>query len=160
MVKSLRSDNGGEYSSTAFQTFCAEKGISRQLTNPYTPEQNGVSERLNRTIMEAVRSMLIHSNLPLSFWAEAVQCAVYAHNRSPTSALHDATPFECWFGVKPDISNMRVFGCVCYYHVPDPQRQKLDPKARKAVFVGYPDGMKGYKVMDIETSKFIKTGYQ
>ena len=156
-VKSVRSDNGGEYLSSTFQNFCAEKGISRQFTNPYTPQQNGVSERLNRTLVEAVRSMLIHSNLPLSFWAEAVQCAVYAHNRSPTSALQDVTPFECWFGVKPNISNLRVFGCVCYYHVPDSQRQKLDPKARKAIFVGYPEGVKGYKIMDIETSKFIKT---
>ena len=104
-VKSLRSDNGGEYSSAAFQSFCVEKGISRQFTNPYTPEQNGVSERLNRTIIEAVRSMLIHSNLPLSFWAEAVRCAVYTNNRSPTSALQDATPFECWFGVNDNVTS-------------------------------------------------------
>ena len=156
-VKSVRSDNGGEYLSKAFHAFCVEKGISHQLTNPYTPEQNGVSERLNRTIVESVRSMLIHSNLPLKFWANAVHCAVYAHNRSPTSALESSTPFECWFGRKPDVSNMRVFGCVCYYYVPGKQRRKLAPKARKAIFLGYPEGVKGYKIMDIENSKFQKT---
>ena len=130
-VKSVRSDNGGEYVSKAFTKFCAEKGITQQMTNPYTPEQNGVSERLNRTIIEAVRSMLIHSNLPSKFWAEAVQTAVYVQNRVPTSAVRNMTPYECWFGRKPDISNLRVFGCICYYHIPDEQRRKLDPKARK-----------------------------
>ena len=157
-VKSVRSDNGGEYTSSAFDAFCTEKGISREFTNAYTPEQNGVSERLNRTIIEAVRSMLIHSNLTPDFWAEAVQTAVYVQNRVPTSALgNEITPYECWFGRKPDISNLRVFGCICYYHVPDERRKKLDPKARKAIFLGYPEGVKGYKVMDVESGKFVKT---
>ena len=156
-VKSVRSDNGGEYLSNAFKLFCSEKGIVQELTNPYTPEQNGVSERLNRTIVEAVRSMLIHSNLPLSFWAEAVRSAVYVLNRTPTSALCNVTPYECWFGYKPDLSNLKVFGCICYYHIPDKQRKKLDPKARKAVFVGYPDNVKGYKIMDIDTWKFVRS---
>ena len=81
-----------------------EKGIAHQLTNPYTPEQNGVSERLNRTLVESARSMLIHAKMPLKFWAEAVNTAVYLHNWSPTSALKEKTPFESWFGKKPNVS--------------------------------------------------------
>ena len=76
-IKTFRTDNGGEYTSNEFKAYCASKGISRQFTNPHTPEQNGVSERLNRTLMEAVRSMISHSNVPLFLWAEAVRTAVY-----------------------------------------------------------------------------------
>ena len=91
-VRSIRTDNGGEYTSQ-----CFKKGIAHQLTNPYTPEQNGVSERLNCTLIESARSMLIHAKMPLKFWAEVVNTAVYLHNRSPTSALKDKTTFESWF---------------------------------------------------------------
>ena len=108
-LKTFRTDNGGEYTSNEFQKFCADKGISREFTVPHTPQQNGVSERLNRTIMEAVRSMIFHSGVPLELWAEAVNTAVYVHNRSPTSALKNATPYEYWFQKKPDVSNLRVF---------------------------------------------------
>ena len=92
-VKVLRSDNGGEYTSNSFAKFCTEKGISHQFTVPYCPQQNGVAERMNRTIMEGARSMLYHAKLPLEFWAEACSTAVYLHNRSPTIALKDQTPF-------------------------------------------------------------------
>ena len=153
-VQTVRSDNGGEYTSNEFKKFCAEKGIAHQFTNPYMPEQNGVAERLNRTLIESVRSMLIHAKLPLKFWAEAVAASVYTHNRSPTSAIKNGTPYELWFGKRPDISNLRVFGCICYFHVPKELRQKLDSKSQKAIFVGYPDGVKGYKVYDIEDNKF------
>ena len=156
-VKIVRSDNGGEYTSKGFASYSAEKGIVHQFTNPYCPEQNGISERLNRTIMESARSMIHHAKLPLHFWAEAVNTAVYLHNRSPTATLKDKTPFECWFDKKPDISNLRVFGCVCYMHVPNGERQKLDPKSRKGIFVGYPEGTKGYKLYDPIRKKFVKS---
>ena len=154
-IKMIRSDNGGEYISTDFDSFCTKKGISRQFTSPYSPAQNGTAERLNRTIIESARSMLHQANLPLSFWAEACNTAVYLHNRSPTSALQDMTPFECLFGKKPDVSHLKVFGCVSYSYVPDSQRQKLDAKACKAIFVGYPTGVKGYKLYDLQKKKFI-----
>ena len=80
----------------------------------------------------------------LEFWAEACHTAVYFHTRSPKTALKDETPFERLFGRRPDISNLRVFGCVSYVHIPDDQRRKLDAKARKGIFVGYPPGIKGY----------------
>ena len=99
-VKILRSDNEGEYMSDEFQRFCSERGIQRQFTIARTPEQNGVSERMNRTIMEAARSMLCHSKMPQRFWAEAVNTAVYLRNQSPTAALKDKVPFELWCGKK------------------------------------------------------------
>ena len=97
-VKVLRSDNGGEYTSNNFAKFCAEKGISHEFTVPYCPQQNGVAEWMNRTIMEGARSMLYQAKLPLEFWAEACSTAVYLNNRSPTTALKDETPFEHLFG--------------------------------------------------------------
>ena len=98
--------------------------------------------------------MLYQAKLPLNFWAEACSTAVYLHNRSPTTALKDEIPFESLFGRRPDISNLKVFGCVSYVHIPDSQRRKLDAKAHKAIFVGYPSGVKGYKLYDLE-KKFI-----
>ena len=155
-VRAVRTDNGGEYTSQYFKKFCADKGIAQQLTNPYTPEQNGVSARLNRTLIESTRSMLIHAKMPLKFWAEAVNTAVYLHNRSPTSALKDKTPFESWFGKKPNVSNLNVFGSVCFVHTPDHLRKKLDPKSRKAIFVGYPLESKGYKVYEVDAKRFTR----
>ena len=125
-VKVLRSDNGGEYTSNNFAKFCGEKGISHEFTVPYCPQQTGVAERMNRTNMEGARPMLFQAKLPLEFRAEACSTAVYLHNRSPTTALKDETPFERLFGRRPDISHLRVFGCVRYVHVPDGQRRKLD----------------------------------
>ena len=156
-LKTVRSDNGGEYCSSEFTEFCSSKGISHQFTNPYTPEQNGVAERYNRFLIESVRSMLILSKCPLYLWAEAVCTAVYLHNRSPTVALDGKTPYECWHGEKPDVSVLKVFGCVCHYQIPSELRKKLDPPSRKAVFVGYPEDTKGYKIFDPELKKFYRS---
>ena len=94
-VKKLRSDNGGEYTSNEFILFCKEHGILKDDTVPYSPQQNGVEERANRTLFETVRSMLHHANLPSKFWAEAVSTAVYLRNRSPTTSfLGMETPYE------------------------------------------------------------------
>ena len=127
-VKVLRSDN---YTSNDFFEFCSEKGISHLFTVPYSPQQKGVVERMNSTITEGARSMLYQANLPLEFWATACSTAVYLHNRSPTAALKNETPFECLFGRKPNISNLRVFGCVSYVHISDKQCIKLDAKPTK-----------------------------
>ena len=109
-VKVLRSDNGGEYTSDKFTKFCADKGILHEFTVPYCPQQNGVAERLNCTIMEGARSILYQAKLPLDFWAEACTTAVYLHNRISTAVLKDETPFQRLFG-RPDISNLRVWLC-------------------------------------------------
>ena len=95
-IKTLRSDNGGEYTSTEFTSFLTKEGIKHELTIPHTPQQNGVAERLNRTLIEGVRTMLADSKLPHRFWAEALSTAVYLRNRSPTKALEGVTPYEAW----------------------------------------------------------------
>ena len=156
-VKVLRSDNGGEYCSKAFKDYLKEHGILHQTTVPYNPEQNGTAERMNRTLLEAARSMMYHAGMPKEFWAEAVNTAAYTRNRSPTNSLNNATPFECLFNRKPDVSNLKVFGCVAYVHIPNHQRKKLEEKSRKCMFVGYPDGTKGFKLYDLTKKTFIRS---
>lgn len=154
-LKVLRSDNGGEYVSTDFDNFLKSEGVVHQTTVPYTPQQNGVAERLNRTLVESVRSMLVHAKLPRKFWVEALNTSVYLHNRSPTRALDGQTPYEAWTGLKPDVSNLKCFGCTAYAHIPKDERKKLDPKARKCVFLGYGTEIKGYRLFDVERQRVI-----
>ena len=139
-VKTLRSDNGGEYGSKLFKTYLTEKGIFHQTTDPHNPAQNGVSERMNWTLMETAKSMMSHAKMPVEFWAEAISTAVYLQNHSPTISLPGITPFECFFNRKPDVSNLKVFGCLAFAHVPKSQHKKFDKKSKKTVFVGYPQG--------------------
>jgi len=136
-LKKLRTDRGGEFLSGEFTTFCKERGIKRQLTNPHTPQQNGVAERKNRTIMEMARSMLNGKSLPNSFWAEAVNTAVYILNRCTTKAVDGRTPQEAYSGKKPSVAHLKVFGSECFMHIPDEERTKLQPKSRKCIFLGY-----------------------
>ena len=88
-IVKLRTDNGGEYMSTEFQEYLKSRGIQHELTIAYTPQQNGIAERMNRTLMESARSMMSHAHLPNRFWAEAVATASYLKNRSATTALED-----------------------------------------------------------------------
>ena len=135
-IKSLRTDRGGEFTSHAFNTFCDKNGIQRQLTAAYTPQQNGVAERKNRTLMNMVRCLLVEGRMPRSFWAEAATWFVHIINRSPTAAVTNKTPEECWTGNKPNIAHFRIFGCVTYVHVPNEKRIKLEDKSYKCVFLG------------------------
>ncbi|KAL2630872.1 hypothetical protein R1flu_015558 [Riccia fluitans] len=154
-VRCLRSDNGGKYISSKFEMYCEQEGITHHLTMFYTPEQNGVVERLNRTLLEQTRSMLSHSGLPPEFWAEAANTATYLVNLSPCSAVQLKTPFELWHKQVPDYSRLRVFGCVAYAHTPRKNRTKLDPKAKKCYFLGYQQGVKGYRLWDPIDCKLI-----
>lgn len=151
----LRTDNGGEYVSKEFEEYLKTKGIHHETTVPYTPEQNGVAERKNRTLIEAARSMMSFGHLSKIYWAEAVAVAVHISNRAPTSAFKDdKTPYEIWYGRKPNLSHLKVFGCMAYAHVPGSERGKLDKKSVKLRFVGYADG-KGYRLFDEDTRKFV-----
>ncbi|KAH9681147.1 hypothetical protein KPL71_026853 [Citrus sinensis] len=145
-IKRLRTDNGLEYCSNEFDEFCKRLGIARQKTVRYTPQQNGLAERMNKTLIEKVRYMLLSSNLSKYFWAEAVVTAAYLINRSPSSALEFKTPQEVWSGKPPDLSNLKVFGCPAYAHI---KQGKLEPRAVKGYFIGYPEGIKGYKIWSI-----------
>ncbi|CAL8085699.1 unnamed protein product [Prunus armeniaca] len=154
-VKCLRSDRGGEFLSTEFSKLLESEGMQRQLSIAYTPQQNGVVERKNRTVVEMAKAMLHDKSMPYFLWAEAVHTAVYILNRSPAKALHNITPFEAYSGRKPGIGHLKVFGSLCYVHVPPERRQKLDAKSVKGVFVGYATCEKGYRVFDPSTKKLI-----
>lgn len=124
------------------EKYCKNDGIRHELTVRHTPQQNGVSERKNQTIMEMARCMLKMKMLDKEFWAEAVSYAVYLINRSPTKGLNNCTPHEAWFGLKPKVCHLRTFGCVAYAHIPDALRNKLDDKAEKCIFIGIVKGAK------------------
>ena len=154
-LKTLRTDNGGEYTSTEFKEYLETEGVRHELTIPKTPEQNGVAERMNRTLVEAVRSMLIGAKLPKKFWAECLSTAVYLRNRSPSKTVVGMTPFEAWNDYKPDVSHLRVFGCTVYAHIEKDERSKLDSKARKCILLGYGAETKGYRLYDVEKERVI-----
>ena len=154
-IKIFRTDNGGEYSSNEFESYLQEAGIRHEKTIPKTPEQNGVAERMNRTLIEAVRCMLSDSNLPKTFWAEALSTAVYVRNRCPTSSLKDMTPYEALNSHKPNVSHLRTFGCISYVHIPKDERDKLDPTSKKCVLVGYGSTTKGYRLYDLDKMKIL-----
>ncbi|CAA7050352.1 unnamed protein product, partial [Microthlaspi erraticum] len=151
-VKALRTDNGLEFCNHAFDEFCRKFGIKRHRTCTYTPQQNGVAERMNRTIMEKVRCLLNESGLSEAFWAEAAMTSVYVINCSPSSTIEFKTPEEVWLGRKPGYGHMRKFGAVAYVHH---DRGKLQPRAVKGVFIGYPPGTKGYKIWLLEEQKCV-----
>ncbi|KAJ8751984.1 hypothetical protein K2173_000730 [Erythroxylum novogranatense] len=154
-LHTIRSDNGKEFVNETFDKFCEEAGIEHQLTTPYTPQQNGVSERKNRSIMEMTRCMLHEKELPKNLWAEAASTAVFLLNRLPTRAVHGKTPFEAWFGYKPCLQNMKIFGCLSFSYVPQAKRDKLDKKAEPGVFVGYSSTSKAYRIFQPQNGKII-----
>ena len=145
-LSKLRTDNGQEFISKDFQDFIQLKGIRHELTAPYTPEQNFMVERDNRMVVKSARSMLHHYSMPLPFWGEAINTSVYILNRVSSCTLHGDTPYTKWYGIKPDVSYFRVFGSLCYVHIPKPLRQKLDSKAHECIFVGYCSTSKAYRL--------------
>lgn len=145
-LQRLRCDNGSEYINTELTTFCTDKGIRLQTTVRYTPEQNGKAERLNRTLMDKVRPMLVDGGLPKALWAEALATAVHVRNRSPTTGKA-LTPWELFFGEKPDVSHLRTFGARAWALTPKALRNKLDPVSEPGRLVGYPANTKGYKIL-------------
>ena len=151
-LKAIRTDNGGEFTSHEFEEFLRKNGVRHELTVPKCPQQN---ERLNRTLMEMVRCMLSWSDLPQRFWAEAINTAVYLRNRCPTKSVPGMTPYEALTNNKPSVDNLRVFGCAAHSYIPSDERQKLDSKSRKCVFMGYADNRKGYRLYDMEKQKII-----
>ena len=138
-LKSLRSDGGGEYGGTVsennkFDIFCKEKGIRHERTVPYKPSQNGLAERKNRTLVEAVRCMLSHSNLSKKYWGDAILAANFARNMC-VSAATGQVPYERFFNQPTQLERLRVWGCVCYTVIPFERRSnKLDQVSRKCVF--------------------------
>src|ERR1044071_32737 len=133
-IRRIRSDNGTEFKNHAMEALCAEKGIHHEFTAPYTPQQNGVAERKNRTLIEAARTMLADSNLPVIFWNEAVHCACYTLNRVLTVKKLGKTSYELLNRRKPNLEFLEPFGSPCTMIHPD---GKFGAKAEEGFFVGY-----------------------
>ncbi|PKU66914.1 Retrovirus-related Pol polyprotein from transposon TNT 1-94 [Dendrobium catenatum] len=154
-IKSLRTDGGMEFMNKSFQQFLIKHGITHQVSCPYTPEQNGVSERKHRHIIETTRTLLHAASIPYYHWPDAALTSVYLINRMPSSVTFNTSPFELFHHVKPDYGHLRVFGCACFPLAPSHTRHKLQPKANINVFLGYSDTYKGYKCLDRLTNRIF-----
>ena len=152
-IKILRTDGGGEYEKVLEQ-FLKSCGIKHEISAPYSQEQNGISERTNRTILEQTKAILAQTGLPKPLWLEIASTVVYLKNRSPSTALEGITPHEAWTGHKPDLSHLRVLGSTVYVHVAKGIRKKLDYHTRKCRLVGY-GGTNQWKCWDDEKGDVI-----
>ncbi|UZJ57449.1 hypothetical protein CBS101457_006769 [Exobasidium rhododendri] len=150
LLKALRSDGGGEYINQDMEKFLSSKGIERHVTMPRSPQQNGVAERLNRTLMEMVRSMASKSSAPPSLWAEALNLAVWIHNRVPRGKR--TSPYQAWFKHLPNLSILRTFGCLAYA-ADTTQKKKLEDRSIPLTFIGFAAGRKGWKLLNQSTGR-------
>lgn len=144
-IKVIRSDRGGEYS-TPLDEFCSQNGIIHQTTAPYSPQQNGIAERKNRTLKEMMNAMLISSGAPQNLWGEAILTANYILNKVPHKKL-DKTPYELWKGRKPSFKYLKVWGCLAKVAIPDPKKVRIGPKTVDCVFIGYAYNSSAYRFL-------------
>lgn len=143
-IKILRTDNSGEYLSASFKSYLMQNGISHKLTIAYTPQNNGVAERLNLTLMELVRYMIYHANVHTKFWAESLSTAVYVRNCVTSRGLPPhTTPHDLWHEKPPNLSHLRTFGSEAWYVLPRQKNNKLDAQSRHAILLGYTKNSKG-----------------
>ena len=145
-IKVIRSDRGGEYESAAFSDFCAQYGIVHQTTAPYTPQQNGVAERKNRTLKEMINSMLNSSGLLHNLWGEALLTANVILNRIPFKNSNKS-PYEVWKGRLPSYKMIKIWGCLAKVLIPLPKRTKLGPKTIDCVFIGFANASAAYRFL-------------
>jgi transposase InsO family protein len=153
-IKFLQEDKGGEYMSNAFHKFLSQSGIGRRHSTRNRPQQNGVAERANRTIDEHTTSLLSQANLPASFKADAVAAYIYVRNRC-SNASGAKTPFERFYGKKPDVSHLRIFGCTSYVHVQRDKRTGIGAHMEKCIFIGYPSDYKAWRLYNPATCKVV-----
>ncbi|GJZ16460.1 retrovirus-related pol polyprotein from transposon TNT 1-94 [Tanacetum coccineum] len=150
-VKVIRCDNGTEFKNRVMNQFCEMKGIKREFSVAKTPQQNGVAERKNRTLIDTARTMLADSKLPTTFWAKAVNTACYVQNRVLVIKPHNKTPYELFLGRKPALSFMRPFGCPVTILNTIDHLGKFDGKADEGFFVGYSTNSKAFRVFNSRT---------
>ena len=149
-LKAYHTDGGGEFNSKVFKDYHKANGIKWIPSAPYTPEQNGVAERLNYTLMSSVRSILSSMKLPRALWAEILKAVVYLKNRSP--ANDGVTPYERLHGIKPDLAHLRVLGSRAWVHIPKESRKKLDDRSWQGIHVGY-EATNQFRIYDPKTGK-------
>jgi hypothetical protein len=156
-LKCLISDNGGEYCSKEFDDYYSYHGIRREKIVPTTPQEDGVSERMNRIIMECARSMRLHAGFPLQLWVDVVDTIVYLINKGPSSSLDGIIPKEEWTGKKVNYSFLKTFGCEAFVHIDKENRTNLESKSKKCTFIGYGVNDFGYRLWDYENIKIIRS---
>ncbi|GJY49220.1 retrovirus-related pol polyprotein from transposon TNT 1-94 [Tanacetum coccineum] len=156
-VISVRTDRGTKFLNKTLHAYFKEEGIEHQTSTPRTPEQNGVVERRNRTLVEAARTMLSASKLPLSFWAEAVATACYTQNRSIIISTHGKTAYHIINDRKPSIKHLHIFGCICYITRDGGNLDKMKEKGDPCVMVGYSTQSKGYRVYNKRTRLIVES---
>jgi transposase InsO family protein len=144
-LKIFHSDNGTEYVNKNFTEFFKQKDILHQTTCVNTPQQNGVSERKNRHLLEVTRTLLFQNNVPKIYWSDAVLTVTYLINRLPSMKLKNMSPLEILKGRKIELDHIRVFGCACFVHVK--RNDKLDRNSVKAIFLGYSSEKKGLQML-------------
>ncbi|UYV82668.1 hypothetical protein LAZ67_22000457, partial [Cordylochernes scorpioides] len=156
-IKVLRSDNGLEFCNRDFQNKLQKLGIKHERTNVYSPQMNGVAERVNQTLLDMARACLHSANLPQRFWAEAVNTAAYIKNKCYNSALKDKVSDGLWLERNPSVRHLKAFNCLAYSHIPRERRRKLDHRACRCILVGYSTQTRGYRLWCPESQKVIET---
>ncbi|KAK1683523.1 hypothetical protein QYE76_044371 [Lolium multiflorum] len=150
-IKAIRTDNGTEFKNYTMQEFVDDEGIKHEFSAPYTPQQNGVVERKNRTIIEMARTMLSEFNSPHNFWGEAISTAVHYSNRLFLRPLHNKTPYELLTGNKPNVMYIRVFGCKCLVKNNKGKLGKFETRTIEGIFVGYAENSHAYRYYNRST---------
>nr|GMD50423.1 Retrovirus-related Pol polyprotein from transposon TNT 1-94 [Ipomoea batatas] len=146
LIKTFRSDNGAEFN---MNDFFSENGIIHQRSCVNTPQQNAVVERKHQHILNVARALRFQAHLPVDFWGHCVMHAVYIINRLPSPVIECSSPYQRLYGEVPDISNLKVFGCLCYAATLSGNKHKMAPRGRKCLFIGILAGMKGYMLYDL-----------
>ncbi|GKF23172.1 retrovirus-related pol polyprotein from transposon TNT 1-94, partial [Tanacetum coccineum] len=158
-VQNVQTDNGTEFVNQTLREWYENVGITHQTSVARTPQQNGVIERRNQTLIEAARTMLIFFKAPLFLWAEAINTACYTQNRSLIRLRYNKTPYELMQDKKPDISFFYVFGSLCYPTNDHEDLDKFDAKADIRIFVGYAHAKKAFRIYNRRTRIITKTIY-
>ena len=151
-ISSIKTDGGGEYSSNRFEELCSSEGIKHLVTAPYRHQQNGIAERLNRTLLVKARSMLFRSRQSVKLWGEVINTANYLRNICFCRTV-GRTPYEVWTGRKPNYSSLKIWGCVGYVRVPKEKRRKWDRQSSEMIFVGYDATHYGFRMFDPESKR-------
>ncbi|GAA5936882.1 hypothetical protein JCM1841_005335 [Sporobolomyces salmonicolor] len=155
-LQHFRSDNGAEYSSRAFCAYLDEHGVAFQSPLQYSPASNGVAERVNRSILEGIRAMLLQAGADKSLWAEALLAFVFVKNRSPHATLNSKVPLTVWHGRPVRVDMLRVWGCRAW-HTLSRTKSKLDARAVPLVFVGYDGDTRAYRLLDPESQRIVRS---
>ena len=156
MPKAIQIDRGREFVNEKLERWCKEQRIKLRLTAPYSPPQNGVAERMNRTLTELARANLNSQEIPEYLWEYAISHAAYIRNRAYTKRMGTLTPFQGWFNYKPNIAHLREFGAPIWILLQGQKEQrKMLPKSKRRIYVGYDDGSNSVKYYNAETRKVL-----